>query len=54
MTQSRLNHLMVHYIHKNMTDSLDLVAVGNEFVSGCEHRCAILGTFKQCDFDFKH
>ena len=49
MTQKRLNHLMVLYVHKNLTDSLDLVQVSNEFVSGSEHRMTVFGTFDTSD-----
>uniref|UniRef100_H3ANI8 DUF4371 domain-containing protein n=1 Tax=Latimeria chalumnae TaxID=7897 RepID=H3ANI8_LATCH len=38
MSQARLNHLMLLHIHKNVTDSLNLLEVANEFVEGSEHR----------------
>ena len=37
MTGSRLNHLMMMYVHKEKCDRLDLVNVANEFVNGSEH-----------------
>ena len=49
MTQKRLNDLMILYVHKNLTDSLDLVQVANEFVSGSEHRMTVFGTFDTSD-----
>ena len=37
MSQSRLNHAMIFYIHKEKTDALSLVNIANEFVFGSEH-----------------
>ena len=45
MTQPRLNHLMILHVHKDRTDSLDLVACANEFVAGSGYRQRIFGTF---------
>lgn len=42
MTQERLNHLMLLYVHKERTDSLDLKAVLNEFVGVSEHALVFL------------
>ena len=41
MSQERHNHLLVLHIHKDYTDSLELIAVANEFVSFSEHRIQI-------------
>ena len=49
MSQERLNHLLVLHVHKNLTDSMDLIAVANEFVSLSSHRQSIFGTFTQAD-----
>ena len=49
MTQSRLNHLMVLYIHRELTDKLNLTTVANDFVSGSEHRSTLFGTFETSD-----
>ena len=49
MTQKRLNHLMILYVRKKLTDSLDLVQVVNEFASGSEHRMTVFGTFDTSD-----
>ena len=32
MTQTRLNNVMVLYVHKNRTDELCLTTIGNEFI----------------------
>ena len=48
MAQKRLNHLIL-YIHKNLIDSLNLVQVANECVSGSEHRMIMFGTFDTND-----
>ena len=45
MTQTRLNSILVLYIHQQYTDSLDLKEVGNEFVTGFEHRQTLFGRF---------
>lgn len=45
MTQERLNHLMVMHVHKDLTDSLVLTDVANEFVSKCERRLQVFGKF---------
>lgn len=46
MLQERLNNLMILHVHKERTDSLDLKVVANEFISSCEHRVRLFGTFK--------
>ena len=45
MTQSRLNHLMILQVHKEMTDSLNLVDCANDFVGSSEHRLSVFGKF---------
>ena len=45
MGQSRLNHLMVLNVYKEVLDKLDLTTVANEFVQGSEHRLHVFGTF---------
>ena len=46
MSQQRMNNLMLLHVHKDITDSLDLKAVANEFVADSEHRLKVFGTFK--------
>ena len=46
MTQQTLNNLMVFHVHKDITDSLKLRDIANEFVGNSEHRLKIFGTFK--------
>ena len=41
MSQSRLNNVMVFHVHKNLTDKLSLVDIGNNFISGSSHRVVI-------------
>ena len=38
MTLERLNHLFLLNAHKQLTDSMDLIAVENDFVALSEHR----------------
>ena len=46
MTQERLlNHMMVLHVHKDMTDSLNLQQVANDFVAGREGRLRLFGKF---------
>ena len=49
MNQDRLNHLMVLHVHKTLTDTLDLIEVANEFVTGSEHRLTMFGKFVPSD-----
>ena len=46
MTDNRLNHTMTLHIHKEETDTLDLVSIANEFCEMTETRKRIFGTFK--------
>ena len=45
MKQSRLNHLMILHVHKEMSDSLNLVDCANDFVGSNEHRLRVFGKF---------
>ena len=45
MSQDRLNHITLLHCHKDLTDSLDLVALANEFVDLSSHRLGIFGRF---------
>ena len=45
MKQARLNHLMLLHVHKEMTDTLDLIACANDFISGNDHRRQVFGKF---------
>ena len=45
MKQTRLNHLMILHVHKDITDSLNLNDIGNEFVRCSEHRLSVFGHF---------
>ena len=50
MSQQRLNHLTLLHIHKNRTESLNLVDVANDFIAGNDHRKHVFGTeFKLSD-----
>ena len=49
MNQCRLNHLMVLHVHKTLTDTLDLIAISNEFVTGSEHLLTTIGKFVPSD-----
>ena len=51
MTQSRSNHLMILHLNKEKLDSLDLNAIGNQFVQGSEHRLQFFGKFQQLIID---
>ena len=45
MKQTRLNHLMILHVHKDITNSLNLNDIGNEFVRCSEHRLSVFGHF---------
>ena len=45
MGRSRLNHLMVLNIYKEILDSMDMISIANEFVQANEHRLHIFGKF---------
>ena len=45
MTQVRLNNAMLLHIYSNMTESLNLIDIGNDFIFGSEHRLTLFGKF---------
>ena len=45
MSQERLNHLMLLYYHQDLTDSLDMRLVANEFISKNETRQTIFAKY---------
>ena len=49
MTQERLNSLLTLNVHKDITDSSNLISVANEFVSYSEHRLSTFGKFTELD-----
>ena len=50
MCQDRLNHIILLHCHKDLTDSLDLIGVANQFVDLSSHRLGILGRFSTEDY----
>ena len=53
MTQVRLNNAMLLHIYSNMTESLNLIDIGNDFIIGSEHNLeslvAIIDVYYTCD-----
>ena len=45
MGQERLNNLMILHVHKDITDTLNLKSIADEFVGDSEHRIKIFGKF---------
>ena len=45
MTQVRLNNAMLFHIYSNMTESLDLIDIGNDLIFGSVHRLTLFGKF---------
>ena len=45
ITEERLNSCIVLHIHKNLTDSCDLVEIAKEFVAANDERRKYFGTF---------
>ena len=50
MSQDRLNHIILLHCHKDLTDSLDLVSVANQFIDLSSHRLGIFGRFTNEDY----
>ena len=46
---ARLNHLMTLHVHRDRTDSIDLVAAANQFVGEQENRKQLFGSFTTND-----
>ena len=38
MTEKRLNNHLLLYVHKELTDSLDLLKIGKDFINNEKHR----------------
>ena len=51
MTQKRFNSLAIIHEHKELTDKLDLMKVGNSFISMYEERIRTYGYFTPSDFE---
>lgn len=50
---ARLNHLMTLHVHRDRTDSIDLVAAANQFVGEQENRKQLFGSFTTNDLSRK-
>ena len=48
MCQERLSHCMILYVHKELTDALEITDIGNQFVLNCKDqtRLSRFGRFK--------
>ena len=53
MGDDRLFHLMVIHVYKQLTDSVDLIQVANQFVANIDSRKQMLGTFSKRDMPVK-
>ena len=51
MSQRRFNSLAILNCHKDETDKIDLVSVGNDFVSKHNERYCTFGKFVKDDFN---
>ena len=49
MIQTRLNSMMMIHVHQEITDQLNLVDIGNDFVRGSKHWQTLFGTFLATD-----
>ena len=49
MTQMRMNNLMILHIHRELTDSLNIIGIANVFTSEHDHQQQIFGKFKSDD-----
>ena len=50
---SRLNHLMLLHVHKELTDGIDMVEVANLFVGDNKRRKHLFGKFSKNDLPVK-
>ena len=50
---ARLNHLMMLHVHRDRTDTTDLVAAANQLVGKQENRKQLFGTFTPNDLPRK-
>ena len=50
LTQSRFNSVSLLHYHKSFTDTIDLLTVGNDFISKYDERKRIFGKFTPSDF----
>ena len=48
-SQNRLNHTMLLFVHKDLTDKLDVLKVAQQFVDKCGRRQDIFGKFSPLD-----
>ena len=48
MCQNRLNHCMILYVDKDVTDALEITDIGNQFVANCKDQTQLsrFGRFK--------
>ena len=53
MKDNRLKHLMTLHVHKDKTDEMKLIDIGNIFISGKEERKNIFGEFNNKDIKMK-
>ena len=53
MGNERLFYLMVFHVHKQLTNSLDLIQVADRFTTNNASRKQILGTFNKRDMPMK-
>ena len=51
MTTKRFNALAILNSNKDLTDKLDLMDIGNEFISNNDERFRQFGRFTKEDFD---
>ena len=45
MTQVRLNNTLILYVHRDNTDTIDLIEITNAFTESSEHRQILFGKF---------
>ena len=51
MNQTRFNDIAILTIYKELTDKLDLLSIGNEFVSKYDEQKGTFGRFIEKDFE---
>ena len=53
MGDDKLFHLMILHVHKQLTNSLDLIQVAKRFVANSDSRKQMFGTFNKRDMPVK-
>ena len=51
MTQTQMNNIMILHVHKQLTDQLNILEIGNDYIRESSHREALFGKFVRTDLE---